>query len=158
MPAKETTEVLASDSGEATASFSIEILRSNPADPRDTPHWQSFSVETGEGMTLFMALTELRETRDPSLQFDFVCRAGICGSCGMLINGRPGLACRTLLASLPSPTRLAPLPGFALIGDLSVDTGRWMRGMSERLQTWVQGESIERGPRRYRGSHGAGAG
>jgi fumarate reductase iron-sulfur subunit len=47
-------------------------------------------------MTLFIALTELRETQDPSLQFDFVCRAGICGSCGMLINGRPGLACRTL--------------------------------------------------------------
>jgi fumarate reductase iron-sulfur subunit len=45
-------------------------------------------------MTLFIALNEIRERHDPSLQFDFVCRAGICGSCGMMINGRPGLACR----------------------------------------------------------------
>ena len=43
-------------------------------------------------MTLFLALNEIRDTQAPSLQFDFVCRAGICGSCGMLINGRPGLA------------------------------------------------------------------
>ena len=41
-------------------------------------------------MTLFIALTEIREKQDPSLQFDFVCRAGICGSCAMVINGRPG--------------------------------------------------------------------
>ena len=47
-------------------------------------------------MTLFIALNEIREKHDPSLQFDFVCRAGICGSCAMVINGRPGLACRTL--------------------------------------------------------------
>jgi fumarate reductase iron-sulfur subunit len=126
--------------------FCLEILRSNPEDPEDAPHWESFTVEPAEGMTLFIALGELREQQDPSLQFDFVCRAGICGSCGMLINGRPGLACRTLVANLPSPTRLAPLPGFALIGDLSVDTGRWMRAMSENLETWVQGASVDRDP------------
>jgi len=39
---------------------------------------------------------EIRERLDPSLQFDFVCRAGICGSCAMVVNGRPTLACRTL--------------------------------------------------------------
>jgi fumarate reductase iron-sulfur subunit len=88
-------------------------------------------------MTLFIALTQVREMLDPGLSFDFVCRAGVCGSCAMLINGRPGLACRTLTASLPTTIRLFPLPGFALIADLSVDTGSWMRGMSERLQAWV---------------------
>ena len=88
-------------------------------------------------MTLFISLTQIRETLDPSLQFDFVCRAGICGSCAMLINGRPGLACRTLTQDLPEKIRLAPLPGFELIGDLSVNTGKWMRGISERLKTWV---------------------
>ena len=69
--------------------------------------------------------------------FDFVCRAGICGSCGMVVNGRPGLACRTLTKDLPDDISLAPLPAFELIGDLSVNTGKWMRGMSERLQSWV---------------------
>jgi fumarate reductase iron-sulfur subunit len=70
------------------------------------------------------------------LQFDFVCRAGICGSCAMLVNGKPSLACRTLTRDLPTHFTLAPLPGFELIGDLSVNTGKWMRGMSERIETW----------------------
>jgi fumarate reductase iron-sulfur subunit len=85
----------------------------------------------------FLMLKEIREKQDASLQFDFVCRAGICGSCGMMINGRPTLACRTLTRSLGSEITLAPLPVFELIADLSVNTGKWLRGMSERLRTWV---------------------
>ena len=88
-------------------------------------------------MTLFIALNEIREHQDASLQFDFVCRAGICGSCAMVINGRPTLACRTLTKNLGTEITLAPLPFFELIGDLSVDTGKWMRGMSERLEGWL---------------------
>jgi len=98
---------------------------------------QTYPIEEAHGMTLFMALKEIREKQDASLQFDFVCRAGICGSCGMMINGRPTLACRTLTRSLDSEITLAPLPVFELIGDLSVNTGKWLRGMSERLRTWV---------------------
>ena len=94
-------------------------------------------------MTLFMALNEIRERQDPSLQFDFVCRAGICGSCGMIINGRPGLACRTLTRDLPETITLAPLPAFELIGDLSVNTRKWMRGMAERLETLVHAEGLD---------------
>jgi fumarate reductase iron-sulfur subunit len=115
----------------------LHILRYNPADPASVPHRQTFELEQTEGMTLFIALSEIREKLDPSLQFDFVCRAGICGSCGMVINGRPGLACRTLTKNVGPEITLAPLPFFELIGDLSVDTGTWMRGMSERLETWV---------------------
>jgi succinate dehydrogenase/fumarate reductase-like Fe-S protein len=55
----------------------------------------------------------------------------------MVINGRPTLACRTLTKNLPAEITLAPLPFFELIGDLSVDTGKWMRGMSERLEGWL---------------------
>jgi len=114
----------------------LRILRHNPEEGTP-PRMQTFLLEEAETMTLYIALTELRESQDPSLQFDFVCRAGICGSCGMLINGRPGLACRTLTSELPEEITLLPLPGFELIGDLSVNTGRWMRAMSERLQTWI---------------------
>lgn len=117
--------------------LAIEILRCNPQDPASEPHLQTFQVEEAFGMTLFIALNEIRENQDPTLQFDFVCRAGICGSCGMLINGRPGLACRTLTRDMGTHIRLAPLPVFELIGDLSVNTGKWMRAMSERLQTWI---------------------
>jgi fumarate reductase iron-sulfur subunit len=88
-------------------------------------------------MTLFIALNLIRDEQEPGLAFDFVCRAGVCGSCAMLINGRPGLACRTLTERLADQITLLPLPGFELIADLSVDTGKWMRAMSERLETWV---------------------
>jgi succinate dehydrogenase iron-sulfur subunit len=121
----------------------LRILRHNPADPLSEARLQQFEVEEADSMTLFVALNVIREQQDPSLQFDFVCRAGICGSCGMIINGRPGLACRTLTQDLPDVITLAPLPGFELIGDLSVNTGKWMRGMSERLETWVHAEGLD---------------
>ena len=115
----------------------ISILRFNPQEPGSVPRMQTYEIEEAAGMTLFMALNEIREKQEPSLQFDFVCRAGICGSCGMMINGRPTLACRTLTKSLEPEISLAPLPVFELIADLSVNTGKWMRDMSERLETWV---------------------
>lgn len=115
----------------------FHILRHDPSDPASVPHVDVFEIEEAMGMTLFIALNEIREKLDPSLAFDFVCRAGICGSCGMVVNGRPGLACRTLTQDLPADITLAPLPTFELIADLSVNTGKWMRDMSERLETWV---------------------
>ena len=129
---------------QAARTLRIQVLRHNPRDPDSQPHLQTFEVEEADAMTLFIALNEIRERQDPSLQFDFVCRAGICGSCGMIINGRPGLACRTLTKDLPEQITLAPLPAFELIGDLSVNTGKWMRGMSERLETWVHSQALER--------------
>ncbi len=113
------------------------MLRYNPQEPSKPPRMQPYELEEADGMTLFIALNEIREKQDPSLQFDFVCRAGICGSCAMVIDGRPTLACRTLTKNLGTEITLAPLPFFELIGDLSVNTGKWMRGMSERLEGWL---------------------
>ena len=121
----------------ARRKLAISVLRYNPQDPGSVPHMQTYALEEADGMTLFIALNEIREKQDASLQFDFVCRAGICGSCAMVINGRPTLACRTLTKNLPAQITLAPLPYFELIGDLSVNTGKWMRGMSERLEGWL---------------------
>ena len=122
---------------ELARKLEISVLRYNPQEPATPPHMQTYKLDEADGMTLFIALSEIREKHDPSLQFDFVCRAGICGSCAMVINGRPGLACRTLTKKLGPMITLAPLPVFELIGDLSVNTGKWMRAMSERLETWV---------------------
>jgi len=115
----------------------ISVVRYNPQHAGSEPRLQTYELTEAAGMTLFIALNEIRETQDPSLQFDFVCRAGICGTCGMLINGRPGLACCTLTQNLGTEITLAPLPLFELIGDLSVNTGKWMRAMSERLESWL---------------------
>ena len=54
----------------------ISAMRYNPADPASVPHIQTYEIEQSDGMTLFMALMEIRERLDPSLQFDFACRAG----------------------------------------------------------------------------------
>src|ERR1044072_672691 len=121
----------------AKRQLKISVLRYNPQDEKSVPRMQTDQIETAERRALLIALMEIREKQDPSLEFDFVCRAGICGSCGMMINGRPTLACRTLTRDLGAEITLAPLPVFELIADLSVDTGKWMRGMSEHLETWL---------------------
>lgn len=121
----------------------IDILRFDPNDKNDFPHMERFEVEEAHGMTLFIALNEIREHLDNSLMFDFVCRAGICGSCSMLVNGRPTLACRTLITKLDEHITLAPLPLFKLIKDLSIYSGEWMRGMNERLETWIHDKEKE---------------
>ncbi len=123
--------------GTVARKLRIRVLRYNPRQPDVAPFWQTYELDDAPGMTLFIALTEIRERQDASLQFDFVCRAGICGSCSMLVNGRPALACRVLTSKLDPEISLAPLPVFELIGDLSVNTGKWMRGMSERIESWV---------------------
>jgi fumarate reductase iron-sulfur subunit len=127
----------------ANRQLKISVLRYNPQVAGSKPRMQTYDLEEADGMTLFIALNEIRAKQDPSLKFDFVCRAGICGSCAMVINGRPGLACRTLTKNLGTEITLAPLPVFELIGDLSVNTGKWMRAMSERLETWVHAKQQE---------------
>ena len=121
----------------AGRTLKIRILRYNPQEPSRAPQMQTFELEEAPGMTLYVALSEIRETQDPSVNFDFVCRAGICGSCGMMIDGKPGLACRTLTRDYGTDITLMPLPVFELISDLSVNTGKWMRDLSERLETWA---------------------
>jgi len=117
--------------------LTFEIFRFNPEDADATPHTDRFELEEEPFMTLYIALNRLRETADPSLQFDFACRESICGACGMLVNGRPALACKTLTNRLPDVITLFPLPIFKLIGDLSVDTGTWFRQMAERTGAWI---------------------
>ena len=115
----------------------FEIFRYNPEDKESTPRMQTFVLEETTNMTLFIALNRLREEQDPGLIFDFCCRAGICGACAMVINGRPGLACQTKTKDLPETITLLPLPVFKLIGDLSVDTGIWFREMYQKTESWI---------------------
>lgn len=118
--------------------LTFSIFRYDPQEPGDKPKMVKYQLEEAPGMTVFIALNMLREKQDPSLQFDFVCRAGICGSCAMVINGYPTLACRTLTSKYPKgEITLMPLPGFELIGDLSVNTGKFMRELAERLKLWL---------------------
>ncbi len=132
-----------SENSQAERILKISILRYNPQIKADVPRVETFEIEEAPGMTLFIALNEIRQHQDNSLKFDFVCRAGICGSCGMIINGRPGLACRALTTKMDAEISLAPLPVFELIGDLSVFSGKWMSEMTNRLETWIHEEKAK---------------
>jgi fumarate reductase iron-sulfur subunit len=117
--------------------LTFRIFRYNPYQEGSTPHMQEYKLEETPRLNLFNALNMIRDEQDPTLMFDFVCRAGICGSCAMMINGRPTLACRTLTSDLPESIELYPLPFFKMLGDLSVDTGVWFREMAKRVGSWV---------------------
>ena len=109
----------------------------------DMPRMQTYELTEALGMTLFIALNDIRENIDPTLQFDFVCRAGICGSCAMIINGKPSLACRTLTSTFPDgEIKLLPLPGFELIGDLSINSGKFMQEMNQRVESWIHDKNM----------------
>lgn len=124
--------------------ITISVLKFNPRSAVSKPHFVEYKLEETPGMTLFIALTYIRENLDPDLSFDFVCRAGICGSCGMVVNGKPSLACRTLVANYPDgKLTLMPMPAFELIKDLSVNTGKWMDAMSKRVNSWIVDNSGE---------------
>ena len=117
--------------------LTFKIFRFNPTSPDDKPRVDSFQLEETERLNIFTALNVIREQQAPDLMFDFVCRAGICGSCGMMINGRPTLGCRTLTSDLPDTITLYPMPFFKLLGDLSVDTGVWFREIAEQIESWI---------------------
>ncbi len=115
----------------------FKIFRYNPSVFNDKPRMEPFEIKETPRLNIFTALNRIREEQATDLMFDFVCRAGICGSCAMMINGRPTLACRTLTSDLPENIELYPLPFFKMLGDLSVDTGIWFRGIAEQLESWI---------------------
>ncbi len=83
---------------------------------------QKYWVRARQGMTVLDALVELQRGSDPTLAFRYACRVGMCGSCGMVINGRERWACRTLLSGLSrGAVSVRPLYNFPLIRDLVVD-------------------------------------
>src|SRR5512137_3157684 len=110
----------------------------------ERPRYDTFAIEPVPGMTVLTALFEAQSRYDDSLAFRYSCRGAVCGTCAMLINKVPGLACRTqvrdllegkgrmTLAPYPAlevtvpwdPARevlVEPLPHLPVIRDLIVD-------------------------------------
>jgi succinate dehydrogenase / fumarate reductase iron-sulfur subunit len=88
------------------------------AEPREV----QYALDVEKGMTVLDGLHKIKETQDPGLAFRFSCRMGVCGSCAMLINGKPTLACNTqILDVTDSSLTVAPLPNFDIIRDLVPD-------------------------------------
>ena len=86
------------------------------------PRWQEYRLPFTAGMTVLDGLWRIKETLDPTLAWRASCRMGVCGSCGMLINGSARLGCNTQVAELgEGPVSVAPLPNFPILRDLVPD-------------------------------------
>jgi succinate dehydrogenase/fumarate reductase iron-sulfur protein len=121
---------------ESSDSYRLEVLRYDEG--RDEPpRFQAYEIPAEEGTSLLSALLQIQDEQDPTLAFRCACRGLVCGSCGMVVNGQPTLACRTRLADLPTRRIVVePLPGFEVIKDLVVDLEPFWEKY-EQIQPWL---------------------
>ncbi|MCC7516896.1 MAG: succinate dehydrogenase iron-sulfur subunit [Pseudomonadales bacterium] len=113
----------------------FEVYRYDP-DKDKEPYMQRYELELdGSERMLLDALIKLKKL-DESLSFRRSCREGICGSDGMNINGKNGLACLKSLSSLPDKIVIRPLPGLPVVRDLVVDMSMFYR-QYEKVQPYL---------------------
>ena len=107
--------------------LNFSIYRYNP-DVDNAPHMKAYTLEVEEGsdMMVLDALILLKE-QDPTISFRRSCREGVCGSDGLNMNGKNGLACITPLSELIGKGDLVirPLPGLPVVRDLIVDMAQF---------------------------------
>jgi fumarate reductase iron-sulfur subunit len=107
--------------------LSIDVWRG-----REAGRFQSFSVPRRENQTVLDVVTEIQREQDATLSYRFACRVGMCGSCAMMVNGRPRWTCRTRVAQVAGEAaviRLEPLRNLTVVKDLAVD-------MAEFFEKW----------------------
>jgi len=105
----------------STKTISIDCLRYDPATDRE-PRWQAYELPFTDDMSVLQGLQYIKDNLDGSLTFRWSCRMAICGSCGMMLNDKPALACETFLRDFhPGRVRVEPLNHFPIIRDLVID-------------------------------------
>ncbi len=107
----------------------VSVYRYNP-ETDETPRMQDYAVELPPGRDLMVLdVMELLKTQDPSLTYRRSCREGVCGSDGVNMNGKNGLACITPVSEVAKKDTLVlrPLPGLPVIRDLVIDMGQFYR-------------------------------
>lgn len=114
----------------------VRIFRYDPEKP-DEGKFQKYSlaIEKPEITTILDVLIRIQKEQDPSLAFRYACRVNMCGSCGMVMNGREGLACKTNVSDLPAKQDITirPLNHFPVIKDLVVDMGPFFSKYEDSL-------------------------
>jgi len=115
--------------------ISVKIFRYDPNIDKE-PHYKTYQIPYKEGMMALDALTHVYEHIDGTLAYRWACRAGQCGSCALIINGKPKIACRTIVEKGKDLT-LTPLLHFPIVKDLVVDLERGQRRI-ERMRPFVQ--------------------
>ncbi len=100
----------------------LKVYRHNPNLAGDKPRMVTYRVPFKRGLTVLEALLWAKENADPALAFRYSCRMGICGACGILINGQPRLGCETQIAELGTDiVEVGPLTNFPVVRDVVTD-------------------------------------
>ncbi|PSR34058.1 MAG: succinate dehydrogenase iron-sulfur subunit [Sulfobacillus benefaciens] len=123
-------------------SRTFRIFRYDPVkDP--APYWSLFTVNVEQGDSVLTGLMKIREELDGSLAFRASCRSGICGSDGMVINGRSRLACKTQVDDMGhGEVVIEPLRNLPYLKDLVVDqTPFWDK--FESVMPWLHESTTE---------------
>ncbi|MCR4347248.1 MAG: succinate dehydrogenase iron-sulfur subunit [Sulfuricaulis sp.] len=113
----------------------FSIYRFNPETDKK-PRMQAYELSDDSGAVMLLDALLLLKQQDDSLGFRRSCREGVCGSDGMNINGRNGLACITPLDSLRQPIELKPLSGVPVVRDLIVDLSQFYSAY-RAVKPWV---------------------
>src|SRR3989442_10677205 len=100
------------------ATVALAVARYRPEE-EPAPTLQTYEVPFREDWVVLDALNYIKDRLDGSLSFRWSCRMGVCGSCGMKVNGTPGLTCAAFLSEhLPGPIRLQPVDYFPAVPEL----------------------------------------
>jgi len=117
----------------------VSVYRYNPETDRE-PYMQDVEVSLPEGKDLMVLdVLNLIKERDQSLSYRRSCREGVCGSDGVNMNGKNGLACITPVSEVATSGKLVvrPLPGLPVIRDLVVDMGVFYK-QYQRIKPYLQ--------------------
>ena len=116
--------------------ITLQVERYRPEEETE-PTWQSYEVPLREDWSVLDGLNYVKDHVDGTLSYRWSCRMGICGSCGMTVDGDPKLTCAELLTEYaPGPVRVGPLRNFPVIRDLVVEIGDFMRKLV-RVKPWI---------------------
>jgi len=114
----------------------LEVTRYRP-EQESEPTAQTYEVPYRKDWVVLDALNYIKDQQDGSLSFRWSCRMGVCGSCGMMVNGEPKLTCAAFLSDyFPGPVRVEPLQFFPVIRDLVVDISDFL-GKLKRVKPWI---------------------
>ena len=105
----------------------VSIYRYVP-DTDDKPRMQDYQLDVDKNSHLMVLdVLELLKVEDPTIAYRRSCREGVCGSDGINMNGRNGLACKTPVSTVVKKNTLTlrPLPGLPVVRDLVVDMSRF---------------------------------
>jgi fumarate reductase iron-sulfur subunit len=116
--------------------IALEVTRFSPERDKE-PSVQSFDVPLRKEWVVLDALNYVKDKVDGSLSFRWSCRMGVCGSCGMMVNGEPKLTCATFLTDYaPGPVRVEPLKNFPVMRDLIVEITDFLEKLS-KVKPWL---------------------